>query len=125
MHLRSGSPWLLVLACPSAPRIVSVSTASFHSNQSRLTLSAVGALIGVGIAAGGAGSVKWGWDNGVAFVFASVGLGLILLSFNFSPRLQWVIAPCIAGGFAAIVFLITKFLVSQAVHHCSTVLTIL
>ncbi|KAF8752118.1 Sodium-dependent phosphate transporter 1 [Rhizoctonia solani] len=40
-------------------------------------------------------SIKWGWNgNGVAFVFAS-----------------WVIAPAVAGGFAAIVFLLTKFVV--------------
>lgn len=46
--------------------------------------------------AGGAGTVRWGW-NGVGQVFAS-----------------WGIAPCVAGGFASIVFLITKFIVLRA-----------
>lgn len=45
----------------------------------------------MGIAAIGGDGVNWGWD-GVSQVFAA-----------------WVIAPGIAGGFAAILFLITKY----------------
>ena len=55
------------------------------------THSIVGAVIGVGVATGGASGVYWGW-GGVASIVAS-----------------WLIAPAVAGGFAAIVFLITKF----------------
>lgn len=51
----------------------------------------VGGVIGVGIATLGADGVQWGW-NGVAQIFAA-----------------WVIAPAIAGAFAAIVFSITKY----------------
>ncbi|KDN36641.1 putative PHO89-Na+/phosphate co-transporter [Tilletiaria anomala UBC 951] len=61
------------------------------------THTVVGSLIGVGIAVRGNGSgVKWGW-NGVAQIFAS-----------------WGIAPVVSGGFAAIIFLVTKFLVLRS-----------
>jgi len=53
--------------------------------------SIVGGIIGVGIAALGADGVQWGW-KGVSSVFAA-----------------WFIAPGIAGGFAIIVFGITKY----------------
>ncbi|KIO18343.1 hypothetical protein M407DRAFT_225889 [Tulasnella calospora MUT 4182] len=57
------------------------------------THSIIGAIIGVGIAAGGTDAVKWGWKgNGLATVFAS-----------------WAIAPLISGGFASVIYLITKF----------------
>lgn len=48
-------------------------------------------MIGVGIAAIGGDGVNWGW-NGVSQVFAA-----------------WVIAPGIAGAFAALLFLVTKY----------------
>ncbi|KAI9870092.1 MAG: hypothetical protein M1830_004699 [Pleopsidium flavum] len=51
----------------------------------------VGGIIGVGVATLGADGVVWGW-KGVAQVFAA-----------------WVIAPAIAGAFAAIIFSITKY----------------
>ncbi|CAG7848270.1 Phosphate-repressible phosphate permease pho-4 {ECO:0000303/PubMed:2531109} [Serendipita indica DSM 11827] len=51
----------------------------------------VGAVIGVGVATIGADGVVWGW-KGVSQVFAA-----------------WVIAPAIAGAFAAILFTITKY----------------
>lgn len=55
------------------------------------THSIIGAVIGVGIASRGASHVIWGW-KGFAQIVAS-----------------WFIAPCIAGAFASIVFLIAKF----------------
>jgi sodium-dependent phosphate transporter len=55
------------------------------------THSIMGGVIGVGIATVGTSRVSWGW-NGVSQVFAA-----------------WVIAPGIAGAFAAIIFMITKF----------------
>lgn len=58
-------------------------------------LHTAGSVIGVGIASGGAQSVNWEWD-GVGQVFAS-----------------WGIAPVISGGFAAIIFLITKYAVLE------------
>lgn len=53
--------------------------------------SIVGGIIGVGIAAIGANGVNWGW-KGVSQVFAA-----------------WFIAPGIAGAFAIIIFMITKY----------------
>jgi len=52
-----------------------------------------GGVIGMGIASLGVSGVTWGWaGKGVAQIVAS-----------------WVIAPAIAGAFAAIIFLITKY----------------
>ncbi|CAE6449185.1 unnamed protein product [Rhizoctonia solani] len=86
---------LLAMVCAVCASSLWLTMATRLSMPVSTTHSIIGSLIGVGIAAGGTGSVKWGWNgNGVAFVFAS-----------------WVIAPLVAGGFAAVVFLITKFLV--------------
>lgn len=53
----------------------------------------IGGVIGMGIAAGGIDGVSWSWEKkGVAQVVSS-----------------WVIAPAIAGAFAAIIFSITKY----------------
>ncbi|KAI5781482.1 phosphate transporter [Geopyxis carbonaria] len=53
----------------------------------------VGGVIGMGIATVGTPNIAWGWaDKGVAQIIAS-----------------WVIAPAIAGCFAAFIFLITKY----------------
>ena len=59
------------------------------------THSIVGGIIGVGFATIGANGVNWSW-KGVSQVFAA-----------------WGIAPGIAGGFAAIIFLITKYAVLE------------
>ncbi|TIA69571.1 hypothetical protein E3P91_03530 [Wallemia ichthyophaga] len=55
------------------------------------THTVIGAVVGVGIASGGAQSVRWEW-SGVGQVFAA-----------------WGIAPALSGCIAAIIFLITKF----------------
>ncbi|KAF1986501.1 putative phosphate-repressible Na+/phosphate cotransporter Pho89 [Aulographum hederae CBS 113979] len=55
------------------------------------THSIMGGVIGMGVATVGANGVNWGW-SGVSQVFAA-----------------WAIAPGIAGAFASIIFLITKF----------------
>lgn len=55
------------------------------------THSIVGGVIGAAIAAKGGQKIHWGW-NGVAQIIAS-----------------WFIAPLIAGAFALIIFLISKF----------------
>ncbi|GAB1520230.1 Na+/Pi symporter [Rhizoctonia solani] len=86
---------LLAMVCAICASSLWLTMATRLSMPVSTTHSIIGSLIGVGIAAGGAKSIKWGWNgNGVAFVFAS-----------------WVIAPAVAGGFAAIVFLLTKFVV--------------
>ncbi|KAI5949227.1 PHO89 [Candida theae] len=55
------------------------------------THSIVGAVIGAAIAAKGGQNIHWGW-NGVSQIIAS-----------------WFIAPAIAGSFASLIFLISKF----------------
>lgn len=55
------------------------------------THSIVGAVIGAAIAAKGGQNIHWGW-SGVSQIIAS-----------------WFIAPAIAGCFASIIFLISKF----------------
>lgn len=55
----------------------------------------VGGVIGMGVATLGKDGVVWGWNGkGVAQIVAS-----------------WVIAPGISGAFAAVIFLLTKYLV--------------
>ncbi|GAA5954705.1 hypothetical protein JCM8115_004665 [Rhodotorula mucilaginosa] len=60
------------------------------------TYSIVSAVAGVGVALGGADAVQWGWNGGK-------GLATIFAGFG--------IAPAMAGGFAAVVYLLVKFLV--------------
>ena len=56
----------------------------------------VGAILGGGIAALGWNGPSWGWNGGQ-------GVAAIIAS--------WFIAPLVAGGFATIIYLITKFTV--------------
>ncbi|KDQ29751.1 PHO4 superfamily [Pleurotus ostreatus PC15] len=58
------------------------------------TYSIVSALAGVGVAVGGADSVNWGWNDGK-------GLATIFAGF--------LIAPGISAGFAAVVYMLTKY----------------
>ncbi|TGZ78560.1 phosphate-repressible phosphate permease [Ascodesmis nigricans] len=53
----------------------------------------VGGVVGMGIATLGSDRINWGWEG--------TGVGAIIAS--------WVIAPAIAGCFAAILFTITKY----------------
>jgi sodium-dependent phosphate transporter len=62
------------------------------------THSIVGGVIGAGIAAVGADNIHWGW-NGFSQIVAS-----------------WFIAPAIAGAFASIIFLISKYGVLERKH---------
>ncbi|KAJ8519669.1 hypothetical protein ONZ45_g3389 [Pleurotus djamor] len=58
------------------------------------TYSIVSALAGVGVAIGGGDAVNWGWNDGK-------GLATIFAGF--------IIAPGISAGFAAVVFMLTKY----------------
>ncbi|GMK58263.1 hypothetical protein CspeluHIS016_0502950 [Cutaneotrichosporon spelunceum] len=80
--LVASATWLMIATKNSWP----VST----------TYSIVSALAGVGVALGGPGVVQWGWNGGK-------GLGTIFAGFG--------IAPSIAAGFGAIVYLVTKYAV--------------
>ncbi|GAA6033370.1 hypothetical protein JCM8097_006717 [Rhodosporidiobolus ruineniae] len=60
------------------------------------TYSIVSAIAGVGVATAGVDAVQWGWNGGK-------GLATIFAGF--------LIAPAIAGGFGAVLYLLVKFLV--------------
>ncbi|KAK0469022.1 sodium:inorganic phosphate symporter [Desarmillaria tabescens] len=60
------------------------------------TYSIVSAVAGVGVAVGGKDAVQWGWNNGS-------GLAAIFAGF--------VVAPGISAGFAAIIYMLTKYCV--------------
>ncbi|GAA5854926.1 hypothetical protein JCM8547_004122 [Rhodosporidiobolus lusitaniae] len=78
--LSTSASWLMVCTYMSWP----VST----------TYSIVSAVAGVGVATAGADSVQWGWNDGK-------GLATIFAGF--------IIAPAIAGGFGAVLYLLVKF----------------
>ncbi|GAA6009004.1 inorganic phosphate transporter [Rhodotorula paludigena] len=78
----TSSIWLMICTALSWP----VST----------TYSIVSCVAGVGVALGGADAVNWGWNGGK-------GLATIFAGFG--------IAPAIAAGFGAVVYLLVKFLV--------------
>lgn len=80
--LVASASWLMIATWNSWP----VST----------TYSIVSALAGVGVALKGAGAVQWGWNNGK-------GLATIFAGFG--------IAPAISAGFAAVIYLISKYAV--------------
>lgn len=80
--LVASATWLMIATKNSWP----VST----------TYSLVSALAGVGVAVGGWDAPNWGWNG-------SKGLGAIWAGMG--------IAPAISAGFAATVYLITKFAV--------------
>lgn len=82
---------MLTLACALVGSSVWLTIATKVGMPVSTTHSITGAVIGSAIAAKGAQRIHWGWD-GVSQIIAS-----------------WFIAPVIAGIFASIVFLITKF----------------
>ncbi|KAF2276568.1 phosphate transporter [Westerdykella ornata] len=82
---------MLGMVCAVVASSIYLTVATRLSMPVSTTHSIMGGVIGVGIAAIGTNGVNWGW-NGVSQVFAA-----------------WAIAPGIAGGFGATIFLITKF----------------
>ncbi|KAN0060777.1 Na+/Pi symporter [Thecaphora frezii] len=95
----NGNPGVVMLGftCAIIGSASWLTFATFNAMPVSTTHTTVGSIIGIGIAASGSGAgVHWGWD-GVAQIFAS-----------------WGIAPAIAGAFAAIVFLFTKFVVLRS-----------
>lgn len=92
----NSSVLLLAFTCSIIGSATWLTFATRHAMPVSTTHTTVGSVIGVGIAVNGAKGVKWGW-NGVAQIFAS-----------------WGIAPAVAGCFAAVVYLITRYLVLKA-----------
>lgn len=86
---------MLTMACALVGSSLWLTTATSMGMPVSTTHSIVGAVIGASIAAKGAKNIVWGWD-GVSQIIAS-----------------WFIAPLIAGCFATIIFLISKYLVLE------------
>lgn len=86
---------MLTMACALIGSSLWLTMATSIGMPVSTTHSIVGAVIGSSIAAKGAKKIVWGW-GGVSQIIAS-----------------WFIAPVIAGCFATIVFLISKFFVLE------------
>lgn len=70
--------------------------ATYMSFPVSTTYSIVSAVAGVGVAVAGADQVQWGWNGGKGLGAIFAGLGM---------------APAIAAGFGAILYLLVKFVV--------------
>lgn len=88
---KDPSVLMLVMVCALVGSSTFISIATKLGMPVSTTHSIIGGVLGAGIAAVGTGGVNWGW-KGVSQVFAA-----------------WAIAPAIAGGFAAVLFIVTKY----------------
>lgn len=86
---------MLTMACALVGSSLWLTLATKIGMPVSTTHSIVGGVIGSGIAALGGNSVHWGW-GGVLQIIAS-----------------WFIAPLVAGGFALIIFLFSKFCILE------------
>jgi sodium-dependent phosphate transporter len=91
LHSSAPAGLMLLMTCALVGSSTWLTIATTFGMPVSTTHSIVGGVIGAGIAASGASSVHWGW-SGFSSIVAS-----------------WFIAPLIAGGFSAIIFLITKY----------------
>ncbi|WVR06787.1 hypothetical protein IAU60_003822 [Kwoniella sp. DSM 27419] len=89
---------LLGFTCALTASAIWLMIATRNSWPVSTTYSIVSALAGVGVATNGANAVKWGWNGGK-------GIGAIFAGF--------LIAPALSAGFAAVVYLITKYAVLE------------
>ncbi|KAF3901336.1 hypothetical protein ABW20_dc0108357 [Dactylellina cionopaga] len=87
---------MLAFTCALAGASTWVMWCTRHSAHVSSTYSLISAVAGVGVATVGASQVQWGWNKGK-------GLGAIFAGL--------FMAPAIAGGFGATIFLLIKFVV--------------
>ncbi|ORX34313.1 phosphate permease [Kockovaella imperatae] len=91
-----ASVQLLAFTCALAAASSWVMWCTRHSAHVSSTYSLVSAVAGVGVATVGASKVQWGWNKGKGLGAIFAGLGM---------------APTIAAGFGALIFLTIKFVV--------------
>jgi phosphate/sulfate permease len=87
--------FMLVMGCAEVGSATFLTIATFYGMPVSTTQTVVGALAGAGIAAGT--PLKWGWATGSLSQIAA----------------SWAIAPLIAAGFSAALFMTVKFLVLE------------
>ncbi|KAK8846892.1 hypothetical protein IAR55_005982 [Kwoniella newhampshirensis] len=84
---------MLAFTCALAGASTWVMWCTRHSAHVSSTYSLISAIAGVGIATVGASKVQWGWNNGKGLGAIFAGLGM---------------APAIAAGFGAAIFMLIK-----------------
>jgi sodium-dependent phosphate transporter len=87
---------MLAFTCALAAASSWVMWCTRHSTHVSSTYSLISAVAGVGVATVGAAKVQWGWNNGKGLGAIFAGLGM---------------APAIAAGFAATIFMLIKLVV--------------
>jgi solute carrier family 20 (sodium-dependent phosphate transporter) len=87
---------MLAFTCALAGASSWVMWCTRHSAHVSSSYSLISAVAGVGVATAGAANVEWGWNGGQGLGAIFAGLGM---------------APIIAGGFAATIFMIIKIVV--------------
>jgi sodium-dependent phosphate transporter len=87
---------MLAFTCALAGASIWVMWCTRHSAHVSSTYSLISSVAGVGVATVGASKVQWGWNNGK-------GLGAIFSGL--------VMAPAIAAGFGASIFMLIKVIV--------------
>jgi phosphate/sulfate permease len=87
--------FMLVMGCAEVGSATFLTIATFYGMPVSTTQTVVGALAGAGIAA--QTPLKWAWSSGSLSQIAA----------------SWAIAPLLAAGFSAILFLSLKFLVLE------------
>lgn len=87
---------MLAFTCALAGASMWVMWCTKHSAHVSSSYSLISAVAGVGVAVAGASQVEWGWNDGQGLGAIFAGLGL---------------APLIAGGFAATIFMLIKIIV--------------
>ena len=87
---------MLAFTCALAAASSWVMWCTRHSAHVSSTYSLISAVAGVGVATVGAAKVQWGWNGGKGLGAIFAGLGM---------------APAIAGGFGATIFMLIKLVV--------------
>ena len=87
---------MLAFTCALAAASSWVMWCTRHSAHVSSTYSLISAVAGVGVATAGASNVQWGWNGGSGLGAIFAGLGM---------------APIIAAGFAASIFMLVKMVV--------------